>query len=346
MSATRSASLCTFAFSDGRHCRTPRQSGHPLFCCFHARKFDQSQAAERLGREISHFFSGHYLSACDLNAALGRLFAATARGHVPPKTTRTLAYLGQVMVQCLHLTENEYCNSFGTDSWRDSICSSVNSNSKYLAPAPPQPAPRPCSAGFTPASSSPPAVPSVPPPQPAQLATSAMPSAPPCSAALTPASSSPPATTSPAAPSPQSPGNANLPIGDLKERLKALVRASSSSSVIPEPSGPTPPPPSQPTATPPPSAPPPSQPVTASKKGNAPSVCPANPSSSSAPPPPNNPPSPSSANPSPTPAPTPPPPKPPSIPPNFGAPANWDVLIPRGRAPRRRRQLRPWYWPD
>ncbi len=120
MSTTRSASLCTFSFSDGRRCRTPRQSGHPLFCSFHARKFDQSQAADRLGREIAHFFSGHYLAACDLNAALGRLFAATVRGHVPPKTTRTLAYLAQVMVQCIQLTQKEYGGAFGGDTWRSS----------------------------------------------------------------------------------------------------------------------------------------------------------------------------------------------------------------------------------
>jgi len=113
MSATRSASLCTYTFSDGRRCRTLRQSGHPLFCSFHARRHDRANAAETLGREFAHFFSGRYLSACDLNAALGRLFAATVRGHVPAKTTRSLAYLAQVMVQWIHLTGHEFSGTFG-----------------------------------------------------------------------------------------------------------------------------------------------------------------------------------------------------------------------------------------
>ncbi len=149
MSASRSASCCTFTFSDGRHCRTPRQPGHPLFCCFHARKLEQSHITDQLGRELARFFSRDYLSACDLNAALARLFTATARGHVPPKTTRALAYLAQVMVQTLRLAEHEYINAFSTDGWRRSIRSSVHSNSGFPSPAAP-----PCSAGFTPASSS------------------------------------------------------------------------------------------------------------------------------------------------------------------------------------------------
>jgi hypothetical protein len=41
MSTNRSkdrASLCSFTFADGRHCRIPRQVGHPYLCAFHARK--------------------------------------------------------------------------------------------------------------------------------------------------------------------------------------------------------------------------------------------------------------------------------------------------------------------
>jgi len=30
--------------------------GHPPFCCFHARKYDQTNAAETLGRQIDYFF--------------------------------------------------------------------------------------------------------------------------------------------------------------------------------------------------------------------------------------------------------------------------------------------------
>jgi len=37
MSTNRSkdrSSLCSFTFVDGRHCRIPRQAGHPYLCAF------------------------------------------------------------------------------------------------------------------------------------------------------------------------------------------------------------------------------------------------------------------------------------------------------------------------
>ena len=37
-SKDRSSPLCSFMFVDGRHCRIPRQLGHPYLCAFHARK--------------------------------------------------------------------------------------------------------------------------------------------------------------------------------------------------------------------------------------------------------------------------------------------------------------------
>jgi hypothetical protein len=122
--------LCTFTFSDGRRCRTPRQPaaagqpGHPHLCFFHARKEAQARAADQVGRDVSGFLSGSYLSACDLNSALARLFAAVAQGHVKPRTAATLAYLGQTLVQTIPLAQDEYINAFGTDGWRDAVRSS------------------------------------------------------------------------------------------------------------------------------------------------------------------------------------------------------------------------------
>src|SRR5260370_17306853 len=170
MSSRRSqdrASLCSFTFADGRRCRSPRQSGHLQYCCDHARKQAQAQAAEDIGRDAGYFFSGRYLSACDLNAALGRVFAATAQGHVKPKLASALAYLAQVMVQCIQISQQEYAGAFGGDGWRGSTKSSPNSNSAY--PNPPQPAhaSAPVGAGFSPSPASSPAPPpsSAPSPQ-------------------------------------------------------------------------------------------------------------------------------------------------------------------------------------
>jgi hypothetical protein len=82
------ASLCLFTFTDGRRCRTPRTTGHPHFCFYHARKETQARVAEKLGNDLNFFLSGEYLSANDLSAALGRIIppssAATSNRAPPP----------------------------------------------------------------------------------------------------------------------------------------------------------------------------------------------------------------------------------------------------------------------
>ena len=127
------ASLCLFTFADGRRCRTPRTSAHPHLCTFHARKESQSQAAQNVGLHLGTYFSGHYLSACDLSFALGHLFSAVAQGQIKPKTASTLAYLAQTLLQSIHLSQHEYINAFGTDSWRQTIRASFD------RPTPPVP---------------------------------------------------------------------------------------------------------------------------------------------------------------------------------------------------------------
>src|SRR6266478_465250 len=139
--------LCAFTFADGRRCRTPRLTGHPHLCCFHAKREAQSLAAQRVGRDVSSFLSGSYLSACDLSSALARVFSAVAEGHVKPKTASTLAYLGQTLNQTIQLAQHEYINAFGTNSWRDMVASSFappgaqEDEDAQLAPAPHTPLP-------------------------------------------------------------------------------------------------------------------------------------------------------------------------------------------------------------
>jgi hypothetical protein len=135
----RRVSLCSFTFSDGRRCRTPRTGNHPHFCFYHAQKEARAQAAGTLGKDLAYFFSGDYLSACDLTTALGRLIPAVIRGDVKPRTARTVAYLAQTLLQAIHLSKHEYINAFGTDGWRKSIRNSVNGNYDYLFPPDPQP---------------------------------------------------------------------------------------------------------------------------------------------------------------------------------------------------------------
>jgi hypothetical protein len=132
-------SLCSFTFADGRRCLSPRTGNHPHFCFDHAQKVARARATKKLSKDLAYFFSGGYLSACDLSTALGRLIPAVVRGDLKPKAAHTVAYLAQTLMQAIHLSKHEYINAFGTDDWRQSIRTSVNSNSTYLYPPSPQP---------------------------------------------------------------------------------------------------------------------------------------------------------------------------------------------------------------
>ena len=121
-------SLCSFTFSDGRRCRTPPISSHPHLCFYHAQKETRACAADKLGKDLDYFFSGDYLSACDLSTALGRLIPAVIRGEVKPRAARTVAYLAQTLMQAIHVSQDEYCESFSSDAWRKTIRNSVKLN--------------------------------------------------------------------------------------------------------------------------------------------------------------------------------------------------------------------------
>src|SRR2546429_6723861 len=132
-------SLCPFPFSDGRRCRTPRVRNNAHFCFYHAQKEARARAAQTLGKDLAYFFSGDYLSACDLSTALARLIPAVLRGDVTPRAARTVAYLAQTLMQSIHISQHEYCEAFGTDGWRQSIRNSAKGNPGYLYPPPPAP---------------------------------------------------------------------------------------------------------------------------------------------------------------------------------------------------------------
>jgi hypothetical protein len=131
-------SLCLFSFTDGRRCRTPRTGNHPHFCFYHAQKEARAQAAETLAKDLACFFSGDYLSACDLSTALSRLIPAVVRGDIKPRLARTIAYMVHTLVQTIHLSQDEYINAFSTDGWRKAIRTSVNTNYDYRFPPDPQ----------------------------------------------------------------------------------------------------------------------------------------------------------------------------------------------------------------
>ena len=134
LTAKDRAPLCLFTYEDHRRCRTPRLTTHPHFCFYHAQKESQSQAADKLAGDLSYFFSGDYLSANDLNAALGRLIPAVIRGEIKPRLARTVAYMLQTLMQSTRQAQHEYIQAFSTDGWRQAVCDSVNANHDHLYP--------------------------------------------------------------------------------------------------------------------------------------------------------------------------------------------------------------------
>lgn len=121
-------SLCSFTFADGRRCRTPRSSKHPDLCYFHAKKETEARGLQEIGYDIGTWVTGSYVSACDLSAALGRVFSNTAQGKIKPRTAATLGYLGQTIAQLIPRAQREYIHAHGIDAWRDAILSSVETD--------------------------------------------------------------------------------------------------------------------------------------------------------------------------------------------------------------------------
>src|SRR5260221_595292 len=60
-----------------------RYPGHPCLCVFHARAEAQLLETARLGGELSQTVSGDFMTATDINHALGRLYAAVAEDRIP-----------------------------------------------------------------------------------------------------------------------------------------------------------------------------------------------------------------------------------------------------------------------
>ncbi len=244
------APLCLFSYEDGRRCRTPRIASHPHFCFYHAQKESQSQATEKLAKDLTYLFSGDYLSANDLNAALGRLIPAVIRGELKPRVARTVAYMLQTLMQSSRQAQHEYINAFSTDAWRDAISNSVNSNHKYLhPPKPKQPTPSPTTpatvgAGlvYTETRSARPASPAAPPDH-----TTQPPSRPQPSAAATPP---PPTPTRP------SPGDTEAALAAARATFPDRSNATQSQPSAPT-TDPTPTQTAQPTPAPPSAQPPP-----------------------------------------------------------------------------------------
>ncbi len=110
--ATDESSLCQFSFADGRTCRMFRQHDHSSLCLFHARAERQIIESDRLGSELAATLTGRFMTATDINFALGKLYKAIAQNPIPPRNASNLAFVGKLLLNSLDKLKTEFKFSY------------------------------------------------------------------------------------------------------------------------------------------------------------------------------------------------------------------------------------------
>ena len=123
--ATDESSLCQFSFSDGRTCRMLRQHDHPSLCVFHARAERQIMESDRLGSELAATLTGRFMTATDINFALGKLFKGIAQNRIPPRNAANLAFVGKLLLRSLDKLESEFSFEYDFEAWKRMCRNSV-----------------------------------------------------------------------------------------------------------------------------------------------------------------------------------------------------------------------------
>jgi len=126
---------CAFETSDGRRCRLPRSATHASLCVFHSREEQQLLESRKIGTELAATLTGNFLTATDINYALGKVFAAVAQNRIPVRTAHTLAYLGQIMLFSLPALKKEFDFYYKFEQWNNMLTKAVR-----LSAPPPDPA--------------------------------------------------------------------------------------------------------------------------------------------------------------------------------------------------------------
>jgi hypothetical protein len=116
--AVNESELCQFPFQDGRRCRMLRHPEHSCLCIFHARAEAQLFETERLGVELGETLSGDFLSATDINHAMGRLYTAVAQDRIPLRNANTLARIGSTLLRSVDRVKTEFTFKYSFDQWR------------------------------------------------------------------------------------------------------------------------------------------------------------------------------------------------------------------------------------
>jgi hypothetical protein len=112
------SALCQFSFADGRTCRMFRQDEHPSLCVFHARAERQIMESDQLGSELAATLTGRFMTATDINFALGKLYKAIAQNRIPPRNASNLAFVGKLLLLSLDKLKNEFKFSYDYEQWK------------------------------------------------------------------------------------------------------------------------------------------------------------------------------------------------------------------------------------
>ena len=115
--AANESDLCQFPFQDGRRCRMLRHPNHSCLCIFHARTEGQLFEAERLGAELGKTLSGDFMSATDINHAMGRLYVAVAQDRIPIRRANTMARIGGTLLRTVDRVKTEFTFKYSFDQW-------------------------------------------------------------------------------------------------------------------------------------------------------------------------------------------------------------------------------------
>ena len=126
---------CAFETSDGRRCRLPRSATHASLCVFHSREEQQLLESRKIGTELAATLTGNFLTATDINYALGKVFTAVAQNRISVRTAHTLAYLGQIMLFSLPAVKHEFDFYYKFEQWTSMLTKAIR-----LSAPPPDPA--------------------------------------------------------------------------------------------------------------------------------------------------------------------------------------------------------------
>jgi hypothetical protein len=119
--AVNESDLCQFPFQDDRRCHMLRHPEHPCLCIFHARAESQLIETERLGTELGETLTGDFLSATDINHAMGRLYIAVAQDRIPIRNANTLARIGGTLLRTVPGIKTEFKFQYSFDQWKKMV---------------------------------------------------------------------------------------------------------------------------------------------------------------------------------------------------------------------------------